>query len=78
MERSPAAGGCAPDGIRNVGSFESEVHLLSVSSDYLEEGMIKYVYFLSDLKGFTLRIALGPKVFLVNPIATDLEANKRA
>ena len=53
--RSPAAGGCAPDRIRSVGSSESDVHLLSVNRDSLGEGIIQYVYLLSDLKGVTLR-----------------------
>jgi hypothetical protein len=66
MERSPAAGGCGPDGIRNVGSSESEVHLLSVNRDSLGEGIIKDVCLLSDLNGFTLGIVPGPKICLVN------------
>ena len=43
MERSPAVGGCAPDRIRNAGSSESEVHLLSVNGDSLGEGIIRDV-----------------------------------
>ena len=74
MEWSPAAGGCDPDRIRNMGSSESEVHLLSVNRDYLGEGIVKYVDLLSDLKGFTLIIIPGPKVFLVNPNTSELEA----
>ena len=49
MERSPAAGGCAPGS--NLGASESEVHLLSVNCDSLEEGIIKDVSLPSELKG---------------------------
>ena len=78
MERSPSAGGCAPDRIISVGSSESEVHLLSANRNYLGEGIIKDVSLLSDLTGFNLRSALGPKVFLVNESTGDLEAQTQA
>jgi hypothetical protein len=60
MERSPV-----------VGSFAKPRFF---GSDSLGEGIIKYVYLLSDLKGFAIRIVLGPKVFSGKHTNGDLEA----
>ena len=76
MERSPAAGGCAPESDMWA-ILNQKAHLLSVNRDSLGEGIIKDVSFLSDLKRFTLRIVLGPKVFMVNHTNGDLEAKHR-
>ena len=47
---------------------------MSVNRDSLGEGIIQDVSLPSELRRFTLRILIGPKVFLVNHTNGDLEA----